>query len=629
MVKGNIMREWIDEKIDYLYSKISKEYVVFEPTKEFYDKLEKIDIIPPLKEVLENIDKNRSPYIMFGEATKSIEKHLERTVPKIEFHQLEQTVDVNGRIIAGKYQVGGDKREIEISSDYKKKGKQLGTILAHEIAHDFLFSIGIVLQDTIENERLTDLAAVMLGFGKLMLNGIEEKSMGATKKLCYLSSSDLVYAYAKVNLLYKVPIKNYYTNLDSVAYSLVKQYDKVNIKQFAEITIDNIEKKCSIIQINIDKIKEVHHQIFDNQNLINKNIGSLKIEASDSGVFINLNNSSFQLDFDGFISNANLKLADAKKRLNRNKDQISIDTVEVNIQDLEYFDAQLDQKKKEAEQYLGQLFEILAVQEKYFPKKSSELKNRFQELIKEGRLKEALKLTGKEDCKLLNDLGVKFAKKKDRIALEIFEKIIQLDPNNAIVYYNRGKLYRDLNENGNAVEDYHKSIELDPNNAEAYYNCGNANLSLKQYHDAIMDYQKAIKIEPNNATAYYYCGNSYLNLKQYHEAIGNYRMAIKLDPNNAMAHYNCGNAHFNLNQYSEAICDYQMAIKLNPDYHTVNDVINEACVYLKEQDGLMIYSTIRIKITVIYAYNRIKALSHDILNWILYETFWRGLKDLK
>jgi len=224
------MKEWIDEKVDYLHSKIGGNFVLFEPTKEFYEKLEKIDIILPIEQVLKNIDENRPPYVTFDDATKSLEKHLGRRIPKIEFYPMGFGTNINGSYIAGKIQVRGESREIQISSDYKKKAKQLGTILAHELAHDFLFSIGTTLTNSDENEKLTDLASIMLGLGKLTLNGIEEKTDSGRKKLCYLSSSDLAYAYVKVNSLYKVTPKACFTNLDSATYSLIENIDEINIK---------------------------------------------------------------------------------------------------------------------------------------------------------------------------------------------------------------------------------------------------------------------------------------------------------------------------------------------------------------------------------------------------------------
>ena len=46
-----------------------------------------------------------------------------------------------------------------------------GGILAHEMTHAFLFKREIILEDPQENEAFTDLAAIFIGLGKLVING--------------------------------------------------------------------------------------------------------------------------------------------------------------------------------------------------------------------------------------------------------------------------------------------------------------------------------------------------------------------------------------------------------------------------------------------------------------------------
>tara|TARA_Y100001934_G_C12108887_1_gene657536 strand:+ start:260 stop:853 length:594 start_codon:yes stop_codon:yes gene_type:complete len=68
---------------------------------------------------------------------------------------------------------------IEIQRDKIKTAQQLYAILAHELAHQYLHTHYIEESDNLENERLTDVCAVYIGFGKLLLNGyfFEEKRL--------------------------------------------------------------------------------------------------------------------------------------------------------------------------------------------------------------------------------------------------------------------------------------------------------------------------------------------------------------------------------------------------------------------------------------------------------------------
>ena len=95
----------------------------------------------------------------------------------------------------------------------------------------------------------------------------------------------------------------------------------------------------------------------------------------------------------------------------------------------------------------------------------------------------------------------------------------------------------ELKEYEGAIKDYDKAIELDPNYALAYMNRGIAKAQLKQYSAAIADYDKAIELDPNFALAYHNRGVAKYNLAQYNAAIADYDKAIELEPNFAPAYY--------------------------------------------------------------------------------------------
>ena len=86
-----------------------------------------------------------------------------------------------------------------------------------------------------------------------------------------------------------------------------------------------------------------------------------------------------------------------------------------------------------------------------------------------------------------------------------------------------------------SIEDFNRAIELNPNDAHAYGNRGNFYSELGQYERAIEDYDKAIELDIFDPTTYYNRGNSYSDLGQYQRAIEDYDKAIELDPDYAEA----------------------------------------------------------------------------------------------
>ena len=117
-----------------------------------------------------------------------------------------------------------------------------------------------------------------------------------------------------------------------------------------------------------------------------------------------------------------------------------------------------------------------------------------------------------------------------------------------------------------AIAAYSKAIDLNPDLADVYNDRGAAKETLDDFEGAIADYDNAIRFVPEYATAYNNRGIAKDNLGNYNGAIEDYDMAIQLDPEYATAYNNRGVAKDNLDDYNGAIKDYDMAIKLNPKY---------------------------------------------------------------
>ena len=73
-------------------------------------------------------------------------------------------------------------------------------------------------------------------------------------------------------------------------------------------------------------------------------------------------------------------------------------------------------------------------------------------------------------------------------SLADYDRAIQLNPNNAIAYYNRGVVKYALGKNQDAIADYDRAIQLDSNYAIAYFGRGSAKSVLGKNQEAIADY---------------------------------------------------------------------------------------------------------------------------------------------
>jgi len=73
----------------------------------------------------------------------------------------------------------------------------------------------------------------------------------------------------------------------------------------------------------------------------------------------------------------------------------------------------------------------------------------------------------------------------------------------------------------NCIINYTKAIELKPDYADAYNNRGNAYAAKGQHEQASADYTKAIELQPDYASVYNNRGNAYSGKMKYDQAIYN------------------------------------------------------------------------------------------------------------
>ena len=153
-----------------------------------------------------------------------------------------------------------------------------------------------------------------------------------------------------------------------------------------------------------------------------------------------------------------------------------------------------------------------------------------------------------------------------------------------------GNLHLDAGCYNEAVGEYDRAIELKPDFATAYYNRGFAKDKLKDLTGSITNYGWAIELKPNYAAAYHNRGNVKNKIQDFTGAIADYDCVIALIPNFALAYRNRGLTKENLEDYTGAITDYDHAIELEPN--KVKYYFLRACAREKLQDYAGVLSDI-------------------------------------
>ena len=196
----------------------------------------------------------------------------------------------------------------------------------------------------------------------------------------------------------------------------------------------------------------------------------------------------------------------------------------------------------------------------------------------------------KDNAGLLNRLGVWFF--EERIfpeAIDYYHKALAIDSDNLIYLENLAlALYTDgdTSNDDEAIEVYNKLLRLSPENFNAWNELGILYYRKGMQSNAINAYKEAGKLRPDSAIIYENIGLSYFVQGEYKEAADFYLHALQVGSENKLRLLqDVGDIyHLKLNKNEEAITYYNEALNIHPDaitwkylaeaYEGVNDIKN-------------------------------------------------------
>ena len=152
-------------------------------------------------------------------------------------------------------------------------------------------------------------------------------------------------------------------------------------------------------------------------------------------------------------------------------------------------------------------------------------------------------------------------------AINIYELILQKDPNNAQAHSNLGVAFQQQGHLKNAIKSFHKALNIKPDFAKAQSNLGVALHKNGDMENAIICFTKAIDLMPSNADAHNNLGFALLDQMKFNDAVNSFQKALAIKPDFAKAHSNLGTTLNKLGKIDDAINHHKLAIKLSPNDH--------------------------------------------------------------
>lgn len=206
-----------------------------------------------------------------------------------------------------------------------------------------------------------------------------------------------------------------------------------------------------------------------------------------------------------------------------------------------------------------------------------------------------------------------------KTAIDCYSKLLELEEDNAKIYYELGHLYLKKEDFINSVNAFNMAIEKDSENPFYHNSLAYALVRAEQYEEACEHYRFAIDKNPNpewtsivcqaiaslyfkvfddvdtamsflktaiildenNDEAFVELGDIYSECEDIDSSIKSYCEAIKLNPKNFSAYNKCAMALWQKDYIEEAIIAYNKAIGINPDYYQAYN--NLGVIYL---DGI-------------------------------------------
>ncbi|QBD81783.1 tetratricopeptide repeat protein [Ktedonosporobacter rubrisoli] len=148
-------------------------------------------------------------------------------------------------------------------------------------------------------------------------------------------------------------------------------------------------------------------------------------------------------------------------------------------------------------------------------------------------------------------------------ALQVFEEVLRLDPNNFYAWNGKGTALYNQGNYRKAYEAYQRATEIDPNNAVVWVSAGLVLNRLERHQQALVHFERALSINPLHVAAWNGKADTQLDLNMPEEALASYEQALAYDPKSFQAWNGLGNARSCLRDFAGAVEAYTQALLVN------------------------------------------------------------------
>ncbi|MBN1978573.1 MAG: tetratricopeptide repeat protein [Anaerolineae bacterium] len=148
-------------------------------------------------------------------------------------------------------------------------------------------------------------------------------------------------------------------------------------------------------------------------------------------------------------------------------------------------------------------------------------------------------------------------------AVDEFSRAIELAPDFAPLYYNRGRAYEDWGKPAAALGDYDRAIERNPEYDQALNNRAGLRMRQGDTAGAIADWSAIVQRKPDFFEAFYNRGVAYAAQGRAGEALADLTRVIQLNPKMAAAYVQRAKVGQAVRPVKDTLADFDRALQLN------------------------------------------------------------------
>ncbi|MEM9895964.1 MAG: tetratricopeptide repeat protein [Bacteroidota bacterium] len=160
-------------------------------------------------------------------------------------------------------------------------------------------------------------------------------------------------------------------------------------------------------------------------------------------------------------------------------------------------------------------------------------------------------------------------------AIEAYTKMIESEPSNSSILYNRGRSYEEIGEIDLATSDFEAVLKLDPKNVKAYLSLAKLSYKTEAFSKALVLANKALELNENNAEGHFFAARASHQLGYLDGALESYNNAITVDKNYGQAYLYRGAVKVGLKKMRSACEDFKLAQTL--EVEGASKAVNQYC----------------------------------------------------